>query len=377
MVVAIFMGGIVVRNALAQAQPGAADASAGIGARVVDVTILAGGGEADPLMDTIREVFGRLGLAVNAHLVTNPENAADSGASSTGLSVRIDLASRYEATMVVRNDVVEVRRTISRNASPSIVREEIADAVRSAVESQLLPSEARPAPPVATIESSAPVAPPPPMPPVVEVPAPKAEDRWFALDLTTFAGAGSVASGSLVAAHVGGGVVLGSRRGHRPSLAVTASYVPFTASYVPFESSLGKVTAPANIVAIRAVPAIEIVHASWIAVNVGAGGGVDIIALRPSATQPPPPLKLKVENVRTGFDPIATALATVDVGLAPGVAFTLVVGSDFDLLRNRYVVQNLGSDQEFLNPWVVRPLALAGFTFTAVGAGLFAARTTP
>jgi hypothetical protein len=369
-VVALLMGGFVVRGALAQAQPegGVGDAPAKLPGRAVDVTILAGGGEADPLMDTIRELFGRLGLAVHAHFVATLEEAQDAGSPPAGMSVRIDLGSRYEALLVVRNDLVEVRRTISRDASPAIVREEIADAVRSAVDSQLLRDEARTAPPAPAIVSSAPIASPPPV--VVEAPAPRPESRSFALDLTAFAGAGPIASGSTlswVGARVGGGLVLGLRRGRRPSLTITASYL------VPFDSAAANTRVKSNtdIVSIRAVPALEIVHASWIALDVGVGGGVDVITLRPTALAP-----FQAANSTSEPDPIATALARVEVGLAPSVAFTLVVGSDFDFASRHYFVQTTGRE-DLLVPSPVRPLALAGFTFTAVGTGLFAARSAP
>jgi hypothetical protein len=375
------MGGIVVRGALAHAQmdggaPGQGGPADSAPAHAVDVTIVAGGEEADPLMDTVRELFGRLGLSVSGHLVANPEQTPDGGPRSPGLSVQIDLASRYDALIVVRSDRTEVRRTISRDASPSIVREEIADAVRSAVESQLLSDEARAAaPPPAPIATNAP--PPLRAPPVLEAPAPSADDRWFALDLTTLAGLGYVAPGPLVSARVGGGVVLGSRRGHRPSVTVTGSYlVPFTSS-LNNGSSSPNVTSSTDMVSFRAIPAIEVLHTSSIALHVGAGGGVDAIALGHTTTQPAPPLKIMNEGDQTKVDPILTAQATVDVGLTPGVAFTLMVGSDLDLRALRYVVQDQGAEQPLLVPNQVRPFALGGFTFTAVGAGLFAPRSAP
>ena len=65
------------------------------------------------------------------------------------------------------------------------------------------------------------------------------------------------------------------------------------------------------------------------------------------------------------------------MGLTPGVAFTLMVGSDFDLEALHYVVDGPGGEQPLLVPNQVRPFALGGFTFTAVGAGLFAPRSAP
>ncbi len=371
---------MIVRNVFAQPQP-AASASPSAHARDVDVTILAGGNEANPLMDSVRELFGRLGLAVNPHILATPDEAPDAGPSSTGLSVRIDLASRYEAVIIVRNNLVEVRRTISRDASPTIVREEIADAVRSVVEAQFLPDESRQtasaAPVAAPVVASPPEPPPPAAPPTAETLAPQAPGKgpWFALDLTVLAGGGPIDSDSTFVAHVGGGLVFGSRRGRRPSLTLTATYlVPFENS---FANSFASVASHTSVWSLRAVPAIEVAHASWIALDVGAGGGVDIVSL--AAVQSSAPSMTKIGAVGTQVDPILTALAKVDVDLAPGVAFSLVVGSDFDFIRPvLYVVNTPGNNQgDLLAPWHVRPMAMAGFTFTALGTGLFATRGPP
>ncbi len=364
---------MIVRNALAEPPPTSASPASGAG-RAVDVTILAGGNEADSLMDSVRELFGRLGLAVNPHIVETPEQAPDGGTTPVGLSVQIDLASRYEAVLIVRNDLVEVRRTISRDASPIIVREEIADAVRSAVESQFLPDEARRTEaPVPIVIAPAP-APAQPAPPIGEAPAPPAlrPAPWFALDLTLLAGAGPIASDAALVAHIGGGLVFASRHGRRPSLTLTATYL------VPFDSAVPDVASRTSVWSIRAVPAIEIAHASWIALAVGAGGGVDILSLRASVNTPAVPPSTTLDVVHSQVDPILTAIAKVDVDLAPGVAFSLVAGSDFDLASLHYVVDGPGSNQDdLLVPWHVRPLAMAGFTFTALGTGLFATRGPP
>ena len=124
---------------------------------------------------------------------------------------------------------------------------------------------------------------------------------------------------------------------------------------------------------LRAVPAIEVLHTSWLGVNVGAGGGVDVISL--SVEQPTPDSSVSRQPVSNRVDPILTALATAYVELAPGVAFTLVAGADVDFVPPEYAVREPGgTDKEIASPWHVRPVALAGFTFTAVGNELFAAR---
>ncbi len=328
--------------------------------RTVDVTIVAGGDDADPLMGTIRELLGRLGLGVEPHLVAAPPPAAEP-VGPAGLSVWIDLASRYEAVAIVRRGRTEVRRTIARDSSPAIVREEIGEAVRSGVEAQLLSDE-----PPSPAPTAAPLPPPGPATLGAETAPRSATNRWFALDLTLLAGGAPVADGSGFVPRVGGGVVLGSRRHLRPSMTLTATYV------VPFDSGIPNVvTTHATIVSLRAVPAIEVLHTSWLGVNVGAGGGVDVISV--SVQRDP---SISPQQFSNRVEPILTALATAYVELAPGVAFTLVAGADVDFVPPQYAVGGPGASEisDIPSPWHVRPVALAGFTFTAVGNELFAAR---
>jgi|HubBroStandDraft_5_1064220.scaffolds.fasta_scaffold133421_1 hypothetical protein len=333
--------------------------------RTVDVTIVAGGDDTDPLLGTVRELLGRLGLGVNPHLVAVGSPGSEAGgppSGPSGLSVWIDLASRYEARTIVRRGSTEVRRTIARDSSPAIVREEIGEAVRSGVEAELLTdAPTTPTPPVAS------AAPPAPSPVAAETSMPlAASDRWFALDLTIFAGGGPVAGNSAVVTRIGGGAVIGSRRRLRPSLTVTAAY------FVPFSTALSGVMMETTFVSVRAVPAIEIVHTSWLGVNVGVGGGVDVISVNPSASSSATGIRFTPPASRV--DPILTALATAYMALAPGVAFTVVVGTDVDFVPPEYRVGG-AQGGDILTPWRVQPLALAGFTFTAVGKELFAART--
>jgi hypothetical protein len=328
--------------------------------RTVDVTIVAGGEDTAPLMGTIGEDIGRLGLEALPHLVAFPEPPPAAGTRTQNLDVWIDLASRYEALVIVRSDHLEVRRTIARDGSPAVVREEIGEAVRSAVDAQLAPQEPAPAtPPVA------PAAPPTPSPTTLESAAslPAPPSRGLALDITVLAGGGFVSSESGLVARVGGGAVLGSRRRLRPSLTVTAQYL------VPFDSPVSNVSMRTSIVSLRAVPAIEVLHASWAALDLGAGGGIDIVSVEtPNASG------VRPESVPTYVDPILTALATAYVALAPGVALTVVAGAEMDLTPAGYFV-GPGPAKDTLAPWRVRPVVMAGFTFTALGSGLFAART--
>ena len=357
-----FSPGLLERSVFAQVPEGGSAASVQDSTRTVDVTIVDGGDDADLLMDTIRELVGRLGLGVTPHRVSASEGQSVSSPAA-GLSVWIDLASRYEVMTIVRNGPTEVRRKIPRDGSPAIVREEIGEAVRSAVESQLLTD----ATPSAPVPSSAPPA-PTSVPVVLEAPsAPVASSHGLALDVTTVAGAGAIASNSGLVAHVGGGLVVASRREWRPSLMMTAEYV------VPFDAAASNgVNANATFVSLRAVAAFEVLHRSWIAIDVGAGGGVDIITVDASVAGTSTGSTVTVSpSVQTVPDPVLTARATAYVALTPGVALTFVAGSDVDLELIDYAYRGV-QNGDVLVPWRLRPAVLAGFTFTALGGGLFA-----
>ena len=364
-VTAVSMGLCVTGSARAQVPAG--DAGPAPAPRTIDVTIVAGGDDAEPLIGTIRELLGRLGLGVEPHVVATAE-AAPPAAASPGLSVRVDLASRYEALTVVRRGNEEVRRTIPRESSPSIVREEIGEAVRSGVEVQLLAEAAQNAAPPAP----APLANPAPAPVMADThPSTPAAPGWAALDLEVLAGGGPIASGAEFVPRLGGAAVIASRRRLRPSLTVSAAFlVPFESS-LPSDATFPGVTMRATIVALRAVPAVEVIHGSWLAMDVGAGAGIDVISV-----EAPQGALLISTSGSNRVDPVVTALVTGYAAITPGIAFTLAVGGEVDLASPTYALRESGGGySDILVPWRVRPYALAGFTFTALGGPLFAVRT--
>jgi|HubBroStandDraft_4_1064222.scaffolds.fasta_scaffold64283_2 hypothetical protein len=369
-VVAVLLTGVVpAREARAQA---AAQPQGD-----VDVTLIGAGPDADGLVDTIRELVGRLGLTLTPHVA---KTAADVGpAPSARVIVEVDFSTPGEIAMSARSDAehAPARRRIARDGSPAVVREEVADAVSSMVESQLMSDEARKA--AAASPPEEPPAPPPPEPPP-EPPPPAREQatpspthasaRWFAVDLTTFAGAGPFAGNVGLVGRIGGGIVLASRRGLRPSLTVTG------AGLLPFDTpSTANVSARGEIESFRAVAAIEILRSySWFAVDVGAGLGFDVLSVSGTSTSP-------LASIDTysplRADLVACAEIAANVALTPEVMLTLAAIGDGDLTPRRYQVDtaaNASAPATVLTPWLVRPSAFAGFTFTTFGDGRFASR---
>ncbi len=137
-------------------------------------------GPDDPaLRDSIRELLARLHLGLAGR-------ADDAGAGAPLVArVDIDLSSPADAVLVVTDEAgeVRVRRSIPRDASADIVREEIAHAVQSAVEAALLAARERAArsapasPPAAAPAPTAvaPIAPPSPAAPTPPPAAPPPE----------------------------------------------------------------------------------------------------------------------------------------------------------------------------------------------------------
>ncbi len=319
----------------------------------VDVELSGAGEQTDALFDAIREPLSRLGLEVHAA----------PGAPGTKLVVQVDLSSRYDAIVVVHGGPTEIRRTVPRDGPPNVVRDEIAEAVRSSVEAELLAEQAPPSPAPAPPQPAA----PPGLVPVVVQPdhvAPPAATSAFALDVATLAGIGPIAGNADLTPHIGGGLVASSRSRLRPSIAVTATYV------VPFTTHFDEVAADTTIVTVRAVPSIEVWRSTALALDVGAGAGIDVVSVHASV-QPPSLNISRFDESRV--DPMLTGLAIGYVSLTPGVALTLVVGAEWDLFPREFQVGGPGGG-DILRPWRVRPVALAGFTFTALGSGLFSGR---
>ena len=322
-------------------------------------------GPDDPaLRDSVRELLARLHLAL-----AGGGTDADGGAAKPAVArVDIDLSSPSDAVLLVSDGKGEVRfrRTVPRDASTAIVREEIAHAVQSAVESEVLAARERPTPAPAPPPSAPPppfLAPPPPNEAAKEQPAPHARGAPFGLELTTLAGAGPIASGSGPVARVGlGAIASATRTVLHPSLGFSVLYA------VPFDSDTAEVTSHTSLLSARGLAAIELFRGRWLAANLGVGAGFDTMTVTPRSPNLP---TSNLYPTTTRTDPILSAMATVHAALFPGVVFLVSAGADVDLASRRYVLAQGSDETDILAPWRVRPMVLAGFGFTALGEGHF------
>jgi hypothetical protein len=362
--------------------------------RRVDVTVVAGKEDARELVNTICEVVGRLGLPVRARTLEQAPPQGGEETSGPGLArAEIDLTTPNLVQVLVygKSGQLVLMQRFARNASEPVLREEIADAVRSAVEAQLLiepegqgptaspgPATGTPPPPplgrgpawVSPFSAAVPpVAEPPALvlpvaPPVapVEHPsgeatsAPKVPMRGVAVDLSALAGIGGFAwQTTSVVGHLGGEVTVAYRKWLNPSLSVTGEYVlPFGAS-----DPSNAVEVHASVASVRVVPAIQVFHTSRFAIETGAGAGIDVINVQPTAKE-------------TRIDPVLRGVVAARLGLASRIVLSLAFAYDLDvaLHRPRYDVPD---DQRIhvLATWLGRPVGFVGLTFSALGDARF------
>lgn len=349
--------------------------------RVVEVLIAGGGPDAAPLEETVRELLSRLTLVMESQTVghIDAEEASFRSTSRPSLLARVGVDLRVKEVAAVtivdgRTGDVTLRRTVRRDGPPAVVREELAHVVQAAVDPMLLAERDRAA--------ALPPAPPPPEPVALPVPtpapaadappprdvaqtSPDASRSPFALDLSTMAGAGSYASGAGAVARAGGGAALVWRRGLRPSVGLAAHYL------FPFETGSDVALAHVGVASLRGAAALEIFGNTSFALDVAAGGGLDVLRVEPRSNVLPAD-RLGATTHRV--DPIASTAVTGHLAIGAGTALSLLVGADVDLTSRRWVVEGAAQRVEAFAPWRVRPMMMLGFTFTALGDGRFAAR---
>ena len=352
--------------------------------RIVEVHVAGASNDASSLDDTLRELLGRLTLVMESQSVTrlDTDDASFRSTARPSMLARVGIDMRATDVAVVtivdgRTGDVTLKRSLRRDGPPAVVREEIAHVVQAAIEPMVLAERDRANTPVPAPAPPPPPAPPPePTPPPPEptptpiaeptprdavTPAPGARSP-LALDIATVAGAGAVASGAGVVARAGGGATLVYRRSVRPSIGLSAQYV------FPFEAGSEVALAHVGAASFRAMGGLEIFGSPSFAVDVGAGGGVDLFSVEPRSNALPSD-RLGMSTTRA--DPVATAAITGHLAIGAGTALSLMIAADIDFASPHWVVVSDGAVSDAFAPSRVRPLAMLGFTFTAVGDSRF------
>jgi hypothetical protein len=151
----------------------------------------------------------------------------------------------------------------------------------------------------------------------------------------------------------------------RPSIGLAAHYV------FPFETGTEIALAHVGVASFRSAAALEVYGSSMFALDVGAGGGIDVLRVEPRSNALPAD---RLGDSTGRVDPIATASVTGHLAVGAGTALSLMLAADVDLASRHWVVEGTGAPRDAFAPSRVRPLALIGFTFTAAGDARFAAR---
>jgi hypothetical protein len=368
--VALALAGAATTRARADGEPAPATTE-----RSVEVVLLGGGTDTGALVDTVRELLGRLGLVANVHAVSGDEDAARIARGASVARVVVDLRGKDETVLTTsgREDTPS-RRVVRRDSSPSVAREELAHAVQGAIEAQLFVDGDRPPKPPAPYVPPEPHDGPvaiviPPAPPPRDATPPKPVVAPWGFDVTPLAGAGLFSSEAGPVAHLGGELGFAWRKSTiAPSIALSARAI------LPFEGEAAAVSAHANVVALRLHGGLQVLRTSWLALGVVAGAGFDVVTVEPRSRTLPPNV---LSGSTTRVDPILTLGVRADFPIVSSVALTILLVGDADLVARSYVVRTGATNDVALEPWRIRPALLAGFSFTPFGGGTFAPRGTP
>jgi hypothetical protein len=345
-------------------------ASPSEGRSFVQVAIAASDEDALALVDTLRELVGRLGLGLQSMRSDAPPWSAPTAPRPRDERARIWVDERApdRVTVVVSSSregasTSPVERVVPRGETSTITTEEVAHVVHATLES-LLATEG-PAPESAGPKTARDMPPPAPSsstPPPGENsrPATPPPARGIGLDLAGFvtgrqwgAHAGPIVGG-------GGAVDVGLGRGRwRPELWVSGAYDS------AFASQSSEVTLQTSITSIRAVPGVAFSPLRVLQVGFGAGAGIDVL----SAVPRDPAASVELTTAKTVVDPVFTGLVSARIRI---LSFArLIVGAevDYDFAAHRYTaIGASGNPVAVLEPWLVRPSAMIGLCVPLAGA---------
>lgn len=338
--------------------------------RSVEVVLVGGKGETGALVDTMRELLGRVGLVPDVRIVAQPDEARAAPRGNVAARVEIDLRSDKDTSIVAfGKDGIPHRRTLRRDPSPSIAREELAHAIQTVVEAQLLVDAAPPSDAAAADVPRVDAA-----TPTLSAPSPKLDHDSLptkvrspvALDVNMLAGGGGFGDNAGAVMRVGAGAAFVYRHGLRPSLGIDVHYV------APFDVSSPRVTANASDLMFRAMAGATFFRNTWLALHAGVGGGGDVLIV--SARSAVLDASAVSKQVPTFLDPVVSSMVGADIGIVPNVSLTLRFVIDVDLASNRYLLDHGTSQDVIFSPWNVRPALLLGFNFTPYGPTAMAKR---
>ncbi|MFO0680049.1 MAG: hypothetical protein U0169_26240 [Polyangiaceae bacterium] len=333
----------------------------------VDIEVVSERGSDADLDASLDELVKRLGLVPRfVHAV--PKDPGDGDTQLARVSVRVQANGAADVTVTDASGTTVASRRVERDGARSLTNEEIAHVVQGSVEPLLLAERDRrarpPEPPKPKDEPKRPVEPPPSAVAIVPeardaAPARKSASPW-AFDLATQFGGAFFSQSSGPTARVGGAARVAWRKGVRPALVVTGQYL------APFEVGDSLVSVDVRGGSFRVLPTLELVTTSHVGLDLSAGLGSDVFTVQPQSDQLP---SNRIGNATTRADVVATGLATFHVALTSNTTVDLSFGVDADFAERRWQAAAGPTRSTVFAPWRVRPTALLGFSFTALGPG--------
>jgi hypothetical protein len=347
-------------------------------APVVELIVIGGGSDAVVLIGTVNQLLGGLGIATESHAVVAPEDVLSITRGAAAARVQVDLREADAVVIVTEgHGQTSAQRRLRRDPSAAVTREEVAQAIESAVEAEIMalsaevprdgdagPDGIAPAPaetPASAISTgepsqapTGPISSPSTSPAAADrTAAPESAGR-LSVDLSARAGAGWFASGMGPLPELEGDLALAWRDRWRPSIVLAVR------GTTPSDSSSDSLTARAAILGSRLLGRLDVVRSSWLALSPGVGGGVDFLFVQPQSSAVP---GSALRPATSRADAVVTGFIGARVALVPRLSLDALLAADFDLSPPRYVVLDGGASDDVLSPWRVRPVLLLGLTF--------------
>jgi hypothetical protein len=318
----------------------------------VSLSTLGDASRVEKFTASLRELVSRQSVALEVRHV-------DAGEEPAFAAVQADFSSPTECTLTVidaKGRIVLLRR-IDQTDTADLLAEAAAHVVYGVVDELLN----IPPPRQANV--------PPSMPPMLEAGvaaaapvAPKPEGPWGLEVGAYFAGREL----GLVSAGGGVEVALTRRIGRfRPGLMLLGTY------QAPLEVTGFLVTLQLQQVSPRLAVTLDILHGRTARLDIGLGGGADVFLvssiphdLPPEQAPPRPPF----------ISPVLTALAVGRVAVARSVDVYLGFTLDVDLRPPSFSTYQNMQPTSVLDPWVLRPSLVVGFSFSALGVDPYSGR---
>lgn len=330
--------GLMLASPVAAAEGGAAVAGGTASPGVVELSF--SGAEDRELESSLREILDRIRVPLARVDSSRPDAGTPVGSLLAKVSVELDAREVRVTVTKAATTAVVLSRTFARSAGASVLREEVALVVRSAID--------------AILYERSQASEPPPKP----EPLPTARSASPALLALAHGSVRSFARDSTLQLGGGSGVTL--RWGHgawSPGITLSGTY------YAPVVAVGEGAEVRLSSGSVRLLPSLTLFYRPAFALEAFVGGGIDVVATASKGTSP----NTKASPDQTEVLPVASALFSGTIALGSRASFFLGLGADIDLLSRRYVIARGQGRDSVIDPMRVHVLGTVGFSVQLFG----------